>query len=82
MADYLGTQVCSGVCSIGIQCCIDDGELLQKSVNRGVQCSLLSSAPTSQEISEESESEGSQCSYDQRGDLDTSAFTLQDESSS
>ena len=42
----------------------------------GIQCSLLSSASTFQDISEESESEMSQ-----PGDLDTSAYTVEDESS-
>ena len=78
----VGTQIRPGVCSIGIQCCIGDREPLRKSTNKGIQCSLLSSALTFQDISEESESDLSQCSYDQPGDLDTSTYTLQDESSS
>lgn len=78
----VGSQVSPRVCSIGIQCCIGDGESLQKSTNRGVQCSFPSSASTFQGISEESESEMSQCSYDQPSDVDTSGYTLEDESSS
>ena len=71
------------VCSVAIQCCIGDEEPLRKStLNSDMQHSLLSSVSTSQGISEESESEMSQCSYDQPGDLDTSAYTLEDESSS
>lgn len=78
---YIGTQVRPGVCSVGIQCSTSDGEPLQTSTNKEIQCSLLFSAPTSQDISEDSESELSQCSSDQL-DLDTSAYTLKDESSS
>ena len=78
----IGSQVRPSVCSVGIQCCFGDEKSLQKSTNTGVQCSLLSSASTFQGISEESESEMSQCTYDQPGDLDTSAYTAEDESSS
>ena len=76
--------MCSKVCSVGIQCCISDGESLRKSTNRGIQCSISSTASVStfQGISEESESEMSQCSYDQPGDLDTSGYTLEGDSSS
>ena len=78
-----GSQVHPIVCSVAIQCCIGDEEPLRKStLNSDMQHSLLSSVSTSQDISEESESEMSQCSYDQPGDLDTSAYTLEDESSS
>ena len=76
--------MCPKVCSVGIQCCISDRELPRNSINRGIQCTIPSSASasTSQGISEESESEMSQCSYDQTGDLDTSGYTLEGESSS
>lgn len=77
-----GSQVDPIVCSVAIQCCISDEQPLRKSTNRDIQRSLLSSASTFQGISEESESEMSQCSYDQPGDLDTSAYTVEDESSS
>ena len=75
----IGSQVHPSVRSVGIQCHFGDDKLL---TNTGVQCSLLSSASTFQGISEESESEMSQCSYDQPGDLDTSGYTVEDESSS
>ena len=82
LVNFLGIQVCPGVRSVGIQCCIDSEETHQKGVNKGIQCSLAASVPNFQDTLEESESELSQCSYDQPSDHDTSTYTLQDESSS
>ena len=72
----VGSQVRPRVCSIGVQCSIGDGEIISREHKQ--RYTML--PPLG--ISEESESEMSQCSYDQPGDLDTSAYTVEDESSS
>lgn len=88
---FVGTQVKPGVCSVGVQC--SESQIHTHVQDVGVQCSLMApvrhstsvflpstSSPLPSDASQ-SESEMSQGDFE-IPDLDTSAYTMQDDSSS
>ena len=91
MTLFIGTQVKPGVCSVGVQC--SESQIHSHVQDVGVQCSLMApvrhstsvflpyaSSPLPSDASQ-SESEMSQGDFE-IFDLDTSAYTMQDDSSS
>lgn len=91
MDHYIGLQVKPDVCSVGVQC--SESQTHSHVQDVGVQCSLVApvrhstsvvlpyaSSPLPSDASQ-SESEMSQGDFE-TPDLDTSAYTIQDDSSS